>query len=156
MDAYEFRHIVTFEDTDLLGNVNFVNYLSWQGRARELFLRDFASGVVAGFGGGVRLLTVNCGCTFLKELTVFDEVVVRMRLTELGQTQMVMGFEYWRQLPSGGEELVATGEQRCACVQPDATGRMVPARVPQEMRQILDLTKPAAGSPAWLRQGVHE
>src|SRR4029079_452128 len=45
--AYEYRHVVTFEDTNLLGNVYYVNYLSWQGRCRELFLRDHAPSILA-------------------------------------------------------------------------------------------------------------
>ncbi|NUW30929.1 acyl-CoA thioesterase [Nonomuraea sp. SMC257] len=137
-DAYEYRHVVGIEDTDLLGNVNYVNYIRWQGRAREMFLRDYVPDVVAGFADGVRLLTVSCRCDYLRELAVFDEVVIRMRQGELGQTQSVMTYEYWRQLPDGGEELVATGEQRIACVRPDEHGRMVPARIPEQMRRLLE------------------
>ncbi|MFI0452851.1 acyl-CoA thioesterase [Actinomadura sp. 6N118] len=137
MRGYEYRHIVTIEDTDLLGNVNYVNYISWQGRARELCMREFSPDVVAGFGDGVRLLTVSCQCEYLRELTVFDEVIVRMFLGEVGQTQMTMTFEYWRQRPDG-EELVATGEQRVACVQPDERGHMKPARIPESMRRLMD------------------
>jgi enediyne biosynthesis thioesterase len=135
--GYEYRHVVTIEDTDLLGNVNYVNYISWQGRARELCLREYTPDVVAGFGDGVRLLTVSCQCEYLRELTIFDEVIVRMTPGEVGQTQMTMRFEYWRQRP-GGEELVATGEQRVACVRPDADGNMAPARLPESMRRLVD------------------
>ncbi|WP_433477425.1 acyl-CoA thioesterase [Spirillospora sp. CA-142024] len=137
MKGYEYRHIVTIEDTDLLGNVNYVNYISWQGRARELCLREFTPDVVAGFGDGVRLLTVSCQCDYLRELTIFDEVSVRMTLGEVGQTQLTMKFEYWRRL-SSGEELVATGEQRVACVRADADGNMAPARIPESMRRLMD------------------
>src|SRR5208282_2982394 len=35
---YEYRHVVGFEETDLMGNVYFVNYVRWQGRCREMFL----------------------------------------------------------------------------------------------------------------------
>lgn len=137
MKGYEYRHVVTIEDTDLLGNVNYVNYISWQGRARELCLREYTPDVVAGFGDGVRLLTVSCQCEYLRELTIFDEVIVRMTPGEVGQTQMTMKFEYWRQRPDG-EELVATGEQRVACVRPDADGNMAPARLPESMRRLVD------------------
>jgi enediyne core biosynthesis thioesterase len=135
--AYEYRHVVGIEDTDLLGNVNYVNYIRWQGRAREMFLRDFVPDVVAGFADGVRLLTVSCHCEYLRELSVFDEVIIRMRQGELGQTQSVMTYEYWRRLPDG-EELVATGEQRIACVRPDDKGHMVPTRIPEQMRRLLE------------------
>ena len=71
--------------------------------------------VATGFADGVRLLTVSCHCDYRRELRVFDEVVIRMRQGELGQTQSVMTYEYWRQLPEG-EELVATGEQVSAAL----------------------------------------
>ena len=38
MRAFEYRHVVSFEETNLVGNVYFANHLSWQGRCRELFL----------------------------------------------------------------------------------------------------------------------
>ncbi|MBW8482818.1 acyl-CoA thioesterase [Actinomadura parmotrematis] len=137
MKGYEYRHVVGIEDTDLLGNVNYVNYVRWQGRAREMCMREYASDVAAGFADGVRLLTVSCRCEYLRELTLFDEVVVRMGLGEVGRTQLVMTFEYWRVLPEG-EELVATGEQRVACVRPDAAGHQAPAPIPAAMRALMD------------------
>ena len=40
MRTYEYRHVVGFEDTNLVGNVYYVNHLRWQGRCREMFLRE--------------------------------------------------------------------------------------------------------------------
>jgi len=48
MRSYEYRHVVSFEETNLVGNVYYVNHLRWQGRVREMFLRDHAPGVPAG------------------------------------------------------------------------------------------------------------
>ena len=36
MRAFEYRHVVGFEETNLVGNVYYVSHLSWQGRARGL------------------------------------------------------------------------------------------------------------------------
>ena len=44
---YEIRHTVGFEETNLVGNVYYVNYLRWQGRCREMFLRDHAPASLA-------------------------------------------------------------------------------------------------------------
>jgi hypothetical protein len=38
--VYSYRHVVGFGDTNLAGNAYFVNHLEWQGRCREMFLRD--------------------------------------------------------------------------------------------------------------------
>jgi hypothetical protein len=42
MRAYEYRHVVSFEETNLVGNVYYVNHIRWQGLCREMFLRDYA------------------------------------------------------------------------------------------------------------------
>jgi hypothetical protein len=40
--SYCYRHTVSFEETNVVGNVYFTRHISWQGRCRELFLRDYA------------------------------------------------------------------------------------------------------------------
>src|SRR5262245_1038532 len=115
MRAYEYRHLVGFEETNLLGNVYFVNLLRWQGRCRELFLREHASEVLSELARGLCLVTTRCSCEFLAELGAFDEVVVRMRLARMSQSGLSLAFEYWRQRP-GREELVGRGEQGIACL----------------------------------------
>src|SRR5271166_906383 len=109
MRAYEYRHVVGFEDTNLVGNVYYVNHLRWQGRCRELFLRDHAPEVLAQLTEGLSLATTRCSCEYLAELAAFDEVVVRMRLGALAQNRITLAFEYWRNT-NGREELVARGE----------------------------------------------
>ena len=136
MRAYEYRHIVGFEETNLLGNVYFLNYLRWQGRCRELFLREHAPDLLDYLRGDLRLITLDCGCRYLAELDAFDEVVVRMRLEELGQTQLLLRFEYVRRAGDGGEELIATGQQRVACMRRDG-GRLVPTSVPGSLESAL-------------------
>jgi hypothetical protein len=42
MRAYEYRHLVGFEETNLVRNMYYMNHVRWQGRFGELFLRDCA------------------------------------------------------------------------------------------------------------------
>jgi enediyne biosynthesis thioesterase len=135
MNTYEYRHIVTFQETNLVGNVYFTHHLGWQGRCRELFLRDHAPDVVEELSRGLSLATVSCSCEYFAELAAFDEVVVRMRLAELVQNRMRLAFEYWRRR-NGGEELVARGEQQIACMRRDAE-TLSPAPVPRTLREAL-------------------
>jgi enediyne biosynthesis thioesterase len=135
MRAYEYRHVVAFEETSLVGNVYYVHYLGWQGRCRELFLRDHAPEVLEEMGRGLSLVTTHCRCDYLEELAAFDEVVVRMRLGALAQNRITLAFEYWR--PRGDAEvLVARGEQQVACMRRGG-GRLAPAPVPDALRQAL-------------------
>jgi len=135
MRYYEYRHVVSFQETNLLGNVYYTNHLSWQGRCRELFLREQAPDVIGELNRGLNLATVRCSCEYLAELSAFDEVIVRMRLAELVQNRITLGFEYWRR-GAGGDELVARGEQQVACMKREGE-RLVPAPVPQSLREAL-------------------
>ena len=108
MRAYEYRHVVGFEETNLVGNVYYVNHLRWQGRCREMFLREHAPSVLQALAKDLALATVRCSCDYLRELNAFDEIVIRMRLASAQQHRLSMEFEYWRQT-SAGEELVARG-----------------------------------------------
>ncbi|WP_019811718.1 acyl-CoA thioesterase [Saccharomonospora halophila] len=132
---YEIRHVVGFEETNLVGNVYYVNYLRWQGRCREMFLADRAPAVLDELRRDLKLFTLKVDCEFFAELTAFDDVAVRMRLEELTQTQVHMGFDYVR-LADGVETLVARGQQRLACMRGE-NGATAPTRVPDELRTAL-------------------
>ena len=135
MKAYEYRHLVGFEETNLVGNVYYVNHLRWQGRCREMFLRDHAPEILEELSRGLALATVRCSCDYLAELEAFDPVVIRMRLGGIVQNRITLLFEYWR--PGGdGEELVARGEQVVACMRREGK-RAVPTSIPPALREAL-------------------
>jgi enediyne biosynthesis thioesterase len=135
-DYYELRHRVGFEETNFVGNVYYVNYLRWQGHCRERFLTEEAPGVLAEImDDDLKLFTLKAECEFYAEITAFDELSVRMRLTELTQTQVLFGFDYV-QLKDDQESLVARGEQRIACMR-GPNNDTVPTRVPAELRDAL-------------------
>jgi enediyne biosynthesis thioesterase len=131
MRAFELRHIVGLEETNLVGNVYYANHVRWQGRCREMFLRDRAPAVIEALKHGLVMVTTRVSCEFMAELVAFDEVVLRMRLGELRQNRITMNFEYWR-----GEELVARGEQQVACMQREGE-QVVPVPVPAQLREAL-------------------
>jgi enediyne biosynthesis thioesterase len=140
---YEIRHTVGFEDTNLVGNVYYVNYLRWQGRCREMFLKENAPTVLQELQHDLKLFTLKAECEFYSEITVFDELSVRMRLDELTQTQIQFSFDYVK-LHGELESLVARGAQRIACMRGPNT-QTVPSRVPVELRRAL---APYADGPA--------
>ena len=135
MKAYEHRHVVGFEETNLVGNVYYVNHLRWQGRCREMFLRDHTPEILAELSRDLALATVRCSCDYLAELEAFDEIVVRMRLGGIVQNRITLLFEYWRR-NGEGEELVARGEQVVACMRREGK-RAVPTAIPGPLREAL-------------------
>jgi enediyne biosynthesis thioesterase len=135
MRAYEYRHVVGFEETNLIGNVYYANHVRWQGRCREMFLREHAPEVLACLARGFALVTTKVSCEYLAELGAFDELIIRMRLGSMKQNRIDMQFEYWR-CKADEEELVARGEQQVACMHRESE-RMVPTPVPEELREAL-------------------
>ncbi|MCA9262336.1 MAG: acyl-CoA thioesterase [Planctomycetales bacterium] len=134
MRAYEYRHIVSFADTNLVGNVYYANHVLWQGRCREMFLRDHAPDVLDQLSSGLALITTRCGCEYLAELQAFDEIAVRMRLAGIQQNRIALNFEYWKLGPS--EILAARGYHEIACCRREGD-RTVPTKIPASLRAAL-------------------
>ena len=127
--------MVGFEETSLVGNVYYSNHVRWQGRCREMFLREHAPEISTALAEGFALATTYVSCEYLAELSAFDEIIIRMRLGGLKQNRITMLFEYWR-LNQGKEDLVARGEQRVACTQREG-GKMIPVPIPTALRKAL-------------------
>ena len=66
-DYFEYLHTVGFEETNLVGNVYYVNHLRWQGRCRERFLHAHAPGVLDQLSSGLALVTTRCSCEYFAE-----------------------------------------------------------------------------------------
>jgi enediyne biosynthesis thioesterase len=137
MRAYEYTHIVGFEETNLVGNVYYANHVRWQGRCREMFLRDHAPEILDELRNGLYLVTVRVSCEYFNELFALDKVIIRMTIGDITQSRITMLFEYIRpeQL---SETLIARGEQQIACMHKEHN-HMLPAKIPPSLRSALDL-----------------
>lgn len=134
--AFEYRHTVGFEETNLVGNVYYANHIRWQGRCREMFLYHHCPTVLAELHRDLALITLRCSCEYLSELAAFDHLVIRMRLAELAQNRIVFSFDYVK-LADGFETLAARGEQAVACMRRIPGGGLEPCPVPKELREAL-------------------
>jgi enediyne biosynthesis thioesterase len=140
-DEYRYRHRVTFDETNLVGNVYFAHFVHWQGHCRELFLADHAPGVLGALAEGLALVTVDCAVEFFGEGRAFDEIELRMTLDRLAGNRITMRFDYWRTAPPPAE-LLAHGRQTVACLRRTGTG-LEPAAIPDELRRALVVYAPA-------------
>jgi enediyne biosynthesis thioesterase len=134
--VYSYCHRVSFEDTNLVGNVYFAKFLSWQGRCRELFLLERAPGVLTELEGSLRLVTVNVSCEYFAELRALDEVEVKMSLAHLRQHRVGLAFDYVV-LRKGVETLAARGAQEVGCMRESRDG-LAPTQLPEELRSALE------------------
>jgi enediyne biosynthesis thioesterase len=133
--TYDYRHRVTLDETNVVGNVYFTNYLRWQGHCRERFLMERAPGILAELSGDLALVTVTCHCDFFDELYAADEVEVRMTLEGVEANCVRMTFDYYR-TNRPVAQLVARGSQTIACMTRGESG-MEAVAVPEELRQAL-------------------
>ena len=93
-----------------MGNVYYTRYFSWQGRCRELFLREHAPQTLDALTRGeLRLVTAHASCDFADEFSVFDEVLVRMTLNCLIAFGVSLNFDFCRS--SAPAEALARGRQ---------------------------------------------
>lgn len=133
--TFNYRHVITLEETNLVGNVYFTNYLRWQGHCRERFLMEHAPGVLRALQGALALVTVSCQCDFFDELFASDTVELRMALQGTSDNRVTMAFDYYRTSGSVAQ-LVARGSQTIACMSRTEHGT-VPVSVPAELREAL-------------------
>lgn len=139
--CYVHRHRVTFDETNVVGNVYFAQYLHWQGHCREMFLAEHAPGVVADLQAGrLALVTVSCSADFYAELFAMDVVEVHMSLRSSSGNRVEMSFDYLRD-----SALVARGHQGVACMERSATA-MVPIPVPVELDDALRAYRPVGAT----------
>ncbi len=130
---YEWRHIVTFEETNLVGNVYYANHVRWQGRCREMFLKDHAESVLQMFQEDLVMVTTKVSCEYFNELFAFDHVLIKMQAGSVTESRITMLFDYFRQ-QGDKEELIAKGEQQIACMLRNG----LPTPIPQVLRDALN------------------
>lgn len=137
---YEYSHVVGFEETNLVGNVYYVNYLRWQGQCREMFLLEHAPQALDELRGSLRLFVMESDCEFFGEIAAFDKLSIRMQVNDLTQTQIGFSFEYFKD-GANPEILIARGSQRVACLT-EQSGRTTPTRIPDYLQAALEDYRP--------------
>ena len=132
MREYVFRHRVTFDETNVVGNVYFAHYLHWQGHCREAFLADHAPGVLRDVRrGDLVLVTASCWMEFFAESFALDLIEIGMTLRGSRGNKVEMGYEFRRD-----GRLVARGGQAVSCLRRTDDG-VLPVRVPDELSRAL-------------------
>jgi enediyne biosynthesis thioesterase len=101
-----------------------------------MFLKNQAPAVLEDLQDDLKLFTLKVDCEFFAEITAFDELSIRMRLADLGQTQLEFVFDYVKLDAEGAETLIARGRQRVACMRGPNT-RTVPTPVPDALTRAL-------------------
>jgi enediyne biosynthesis thioesterase len=129
--------VVSFEDTNLVGNVYFANFIRWQGKCREFFIKDNAPVLLEEIEkNDLALITMNCSCQYLAELKAFDQVLILMSLEAIQQNKVKMLFEYYK-VENGTNKKVAIGTHEIGCFRRH-NNELTPVPVPDPLSKVLE------------------
>ena len=133
-ECFEYRLVTTFEETNLVGNIYFANYVLWQGKCREMFLYEYCPEVVEEISNGLALITLDLSVQYISQLFAFDKVVIRMFLEVQSESRLLMKFKYYKE--EGNQlTLAAEGSQATAAMR-EINGKMIPVQFPESMLEV--------------------
>ncbi|MER8470455.1 acyl-CoA thioesterase [Mesorhizobium sp. M1328] len=132
---FVYRHVVSFEETNVVGNVYFARHVAWQGRCREMFLAQHAPSVIDEIHSGLRLVTINVSCQYFEEIYALDEIEIAMHLSYLRQHRIGLDFEYSK-LVTDRRIPVARGFQEIGCMRKGQDG-LSPIAPPKSLADAL-------------------
>jgi acyl-CoA thioester hydrolase len=119
---------VRFGETDAMGVANNAAYLQYFEIGRIEFLRASGHSYAEVHDGGIDMVVAEAGIRYLRPLLFDDEFDVECTLEELSRASFRFAYRLLR-----GEQLVATGFTRHACVE---RATMRPVRVPAWLAEI--------------------
>lgn len=121
---FEHRHVVTFQDTNMVGNVYFSNYFKLMGETREIVMIDHYPEMVDDLKLGFGMATEFAHIDFKKEAFLFDIILVKMSIEELSRTRIQFGFEFINEktgvlLATGQQAVIWMNQQHRPSIMPD-------------------------------------
>lgn len=138
MRSFVHRHVICFEETNVVGNVYFARHVAWQGACREMFLRAHAPSVLDEIEHDLRLVTISVACDYFQELRAFDEVELHMTLAHLRGNRIGLAFDY-RVRRDAGALQCAVGRQEIGCMRAGPDGHLAVCPPPDALQEALEL-----------------
>jgi enediyne polyketide synthase len=127
----------SLRDSNLVGNLYFGNFASWQGHVRDVFLHRLIPEYYRGKGERGELLCTNFALDYLREAMPFDRIEVRMYLGAVYESGVDLAFEYYRIEPDDTRTKLAIARHSAVWATRDGAGTYVPARWPQAVMDAL-------------------
>ncbi len=127
----------SLEESNLVGNIYFANYPTWQGCVVDRFLyriapEHFCSAKTAG-----ELRCVYSKTEYLREALPFEQIAVRMYLGSIYEHGIQLHFDYFRLTGDGHHEKLAFGEYQAAWMTQLGNHVWKPFVLPEVLRDAL-------------------
>ncbi|XOF34006.1 MAG: SDR family NAD(P)-dependent oxidoreductase [Candidatus Electrothrix sp. YB6] len=125
------------EDSNLVGNIYFSHYYSWQARVRDHYLFARMPEQMIHRDAEGEFVCLHAEVTHLQEAMPFETVEVSMYLHELFQEGFTLYFEYYSISEGGERRKLAHGRHTAAwaLLWPHRTGRIRPVKMPKSFLQ---------------------
>jgi acyl-CoA thioester hydrolase len=137
LPPFRFQLRIYWEDTDAGGVVFYANYLKFFERARTEWLRSLGHQQERlRIDTGAVFVVTDTAVRYLRPARLDDMLHVTVGVKHAGRAQMTILQQAFRQLPQGGDELLAEGTIRIGCV--DA-GTFRPRRIPNSIVDSVSL-----------------
>ena len=134
---FEYRFITTFEETNVVGNIYFANFVVWQGKCREMFLYEYCPDIIDEIDNGLALITLDLSVQYISQIFAFDKVVMRMYLEAQSSSRLLMRFEYYKEEEDKSLTLSCKGTHATAAMV-EVNGKMIPTNFPDSMFNLFE------------------
>jgi acyl-CoA thioester hydrolase len=120
--------IVRFRETDLMGIVHHGNYLTYFEAARVTYLKRRGVAYDTWIDRGINLAVAEASVKYRRPAKFDDTLQIETRITEITRVTVTYAYAVRR-----GEELLAEGETKLACVGSDMRLKRLPDDVVQSL-----------------------
>jgi enediyne polyketide synthase len=127
----------SLRDSNLVGNLYYSNFASWQGHVRDRFMHRLIPEYYRGKGERGELLCTNFSLNYLREAMPFDRIEVKMYLGAVYESGVDLAFEYHRMEPDESRTKLAIARHSAIWAARDEAGTYAPAPWPQPVMDAL-------------------
>ena len=128
--VYSWSTVVSIKETDLSGNVYYLNYMDWCAKARELFaIENFER-----FATSYSFIVRSVEHSFIACASFQDKIVIEIQIDEITITSATMVLHIFK-IDRHGKTLIGAQTQKLVAVD---VQRGRPIRMPEEVIRIIN------------------
>jgi enediyne biosynthesis thioesterase len=132
---YEYHHLVTFDDTNSVGNVYFARFFQWMGSCREVITAEHYPELVTDIKRGFGFATEFAHIDYAQECFLFDKILIKMKVTDLSRTRIEFSFDFVNEKKTS---IIATGKQAVIWVNPQHRPSIMPDKLYDSIVEYFD------------------
>ena len=132
---YEYHHLVTFDDTNSVGNVYFARFFQWMGSCREVITAEHYPELVTDIKRGFGFATEFAHIDYAQECFLFDKILIKMKVTDLSRTRIEFSFDFVNEKKNS---IIATGKQAVIWVNPQHRPSIMPDKLYDSIVEYFD------------------